>query len=643
MPLQDIKLRPGINRELTESSAEGTWYEGNNVRFRAGQPEKIGGWEADASVLDPAALPPPYGTFWGIARHLFSWLTLARYNMLGIGTHMKYYIQNGIGGVIYDVTPIDSTTAAGDVTFAATDGSVILHVLDVGHNASVGDFVTFSGAVGLGGNVTAAVLNQEFVVVTVVNANEYTVMLPVVANALDVGNGGAAVVGAYQLPIGLPIFMSGLGWGAGGWGGVTGADLSGWGDAAPSSSGIGLQPRLWSASNFGERLIANPRGEGLYLWTPNVDPSIVDRMVLLTGGDTPVKANKVLVSDSSRFVLVFGTNDYGQPEIDPMLIRWSDQESYTEWTPLATNQAGSYRLSRGSNIITALQTRQEVLVWTDSTLYSLQYQGPPFVWSTNVMGGSFTILGPNVAYSVDNVTYWMGEDKFYVYNGCVDTLPCSLLRFVFSDINIQQGFQAHVGHNAAFSELWWWYCSENSDVIDRYVCYNYLEAAWSCGSVVRTAWLDKRLRLSPIAATMGNLLVYHERGTDDGTVNPPGSIPTLLRSAPVDIDSGQHFSFIRRLQPDVSFAGSKIDQPAVTIELQARVAAGARYRGLQINPVQSAQNYALQTRFLVQEFTPEIYPRLRGQQVQFSIESDEVGVAWKLGLIRMDIRPDGRK
>jgi hypothetical protein len=451
------------------------------------------------------------------------------------------------------------------------------------------------------------------------------------------------VVGSYELPIGLDVFQPGIGWGAGGWGGVTGGVLTGWGVAAPVPTAVGLQPRLWSASNFGERLLANPRRGGLYLWTPNADPSIVDRMVLLTGGDTPTHLLMVLVSDASRFVLAFGANDYGAPELDPMLVRWSDQESYTEWTPSATNQAGSYRLSRGSMIIGAVQTRQEVLVWTDAALYSMQYQGPPFVWSTNILADNISVLGPNVMHSVNNVTYWMGTDKFFVYNGRVDTLPCTLLRFVFSDINVDNGFQAHVGQNEAFNELWWFYCSANSVVIDRYVIFNYVDNAWSYGRMDRTAWLDSPLRISPMATTQGNQLIYHEQGTDDGTVTPPGPVASLLKSAPVDLDDGQHFSFLRRMQPDISFDGSQIDQPSITLSLAARVAPGARYRGLQTNPVVSAQNYSGGQRHLVEEFTEEIYPRLRGQQVQFTIESDLVGVAWQLGLVRWDVRPDGRK
>jgi hypothetical protein len=410
---------------------------------------------------------------------------------------------------------------------------------------------------------------------------------------------------------------------------------------------VGLQPRLWSASNFGERLLANPRGGGLYLWTPNVNPSIVNRMVLLTGGDTPVKLNQVLVSDASRFVLAFGANDYGSPDQDPMLVRWSEQESYTEWTPSATNQAGSYRLSRGSVIIGAVQTRQEVLVWTDAALYSMQYQGPPFVWSTNILADNISILGPNAAISVNNITYWMGMDKFYVYNGRVDTLPCSLLRFIFNDLNESQGFQVHAGHSEAFNEIWWFFCRENSTVIDRYVVFNYLENAWSYGDVSRTAWLDSPLRERPMATTQGNQLVYHELGTDNAETTSPVAIPSHIRSAPVDLDDGQRVSFIRRMQPDVSFNGSQVDAPTVNFSLHARIAPGARYRGLQTKPVVSAQNYLTgggpAKQFTVQEFTPEIYPRLRGQQVQFTLESDTLGVAWQLGIMRWDVRPDGRK
>jgi len=639
MPLNDVKLRAGIDRENTPTSVEGTWVYADKVRFRGGTPEKIGGWQADAPIPNPVGVPPIEGSFWGTARHLYNWLTLARYNMLGIGTSTKYYIQNGFGGTLYDVTPITSATAAGGVTFAATNGSTVLTVTDAAHPAVPGDFVIFSGAVSLGGVITAAILNKEYVVATVIGVNSYTVTLPIAANASDTGNGGGAAIASYELLTGPVSFIAGAGWGAGGWGGVTGSSTTGWGAIVTTGVAGGQQPRLWSASNFGERLIVNPRGNGLYLWTPNVSPSIVDRMVLLTGGDTPTVCNYVLVSDASRFVLAFGVNDYGSAVQDPMLVRWSDQESYTVWTPDATNQAGSYRLSRGSVIFSALQTRQEVLVWTDAALYSMQYQGPPFVWSTNILGDKITIMGPNATVANDNIAYWMGTDKFYIYNGRIDTLPCSVLRFVFSDINLNQRFLVHAGHNSAFQEVWWYYCSASSDEIDRYVIYNYLEQTWSVGALSRTAWLGNNLRNSPIATSDTNLIMYHEIGTDDNGV----ALASYVESAPMDIDSGQHWQFIRRMQPDVSFTGSMSNQPAVLLSLKARGAPGAAYGPPQTNAATSTQDFSGGQRHLVEEFTNEIYPRLRGQQVQFKIESAGAGVTWQLGVMRIDNRPDGRK
>jgi hypothetical protein len=644
MPLNDVKLNPGINRENTPTSVEGTWVYADKVRFRGGTPEKIGGWQADVVIPATVGVPPVVGSFWGTARHLFNWLTLARYNMLGIGTSSKYYIQNGYGGTLNDVTPITSVTAAGGVTFAATNGSPIITVTDAAHPAVAGDFVIFSGAVSLGGVITAAILNQEYAITSIIGVNSYTITASIAANASDTGNGGIAAIASYELLNGPVNFIAGAGWGAGGWGGVTGASMTGWGSIVTSGTTVGQQPRLWSASNFGERLIANPRGNGLYLWTPNASPTIVDRMVLLTGGDTPIIANYVLVSDASRFVLAFGVNDYGETTQDPMLVRWSDQESYTDWTPAATNQAGSYRLSRGSVIFSALQTRQEVLVWTDAALYSMQYQGPPFVWSTNIMGDKITIMGPNATVANDNIAYWMGTDKFYIYNGRIDTLPCSVLRYVFSDVNIDQRFLVHAGHNAAFHEVWWFYCSAGATEVDRYVIYNYLEQTWSVGLLSRTAWLGNNLRIHPIATSDDNLIMYHEIGTDDNGV----ALPSYVESAPMDIESGQHFQFIRRMQPDVSFTGSMANAPAVTLSLIARTAPGAAYGPPNSNPAEanvatSGQDYSGGQRHLVETFTNEIYPRLRGQQVQFKIESAGAGVAWQLGVMRIDSRPDGRK
>lgn len=640
--LKALDFQPGVDRENTATSVEGRWVESNNVRFRVGTPEKLGGWQNDGTVRDPSGLAPTTGKYWGVARSLFNWLTLGGYNLLGVGTSQKYYIQNGPGGTLYDVTPMRRTTVAGSTTFAATNGSASLTVNDPGHGALVGDFVTFSGAASLGGNMTALVLNAEFKVATIIDANNYTIVAAVTANASDTGNGGAGTVANYQINTGNATYIAGVGWGAGGWGGVSGAILTGWGQAAPSSIAGGLQLRLWSAANFGERLIINPRGGGLYLWQPNVNPNIFDRAAQITGGDAPTLCNYVLVSDASRFVLAFGVNDYGSSIQDPMLVRWSAQEDYTVWTPSATNQAGSYRLSRGSRIITALQSKQEVLVFTDAALYSMQYLGPPFAWGTNILADNVSIIGPNAAISVNNVTYWMGVDKFFVYNGRVEPLPCTLRSFVFDRINKEQGYQVFAGHNPAFSEVWWFYCSAGANTPDSYVIYNYLENTWVFGSMRRTAWLGSPLRSSPMATTDTNILVYHEVGTDDATTTPVQPINAYVESAPVDIDDGNSFSFVRRMLPDVSFDGSTVDQPTLALSLKARRAPGSGFVAADSRNVTSAQNYTTTPVFLVQQFTEAIYPRIRGRQLSFRIESTGIGVNWQLGKPRIEIRTDGR-
>ena len=455
MPLQKLQLRPGVNRESTTLANEGTWFEMDKVRFRSGYPEKIGGWVSDTGAAN-ATLAPPTGSFWGLCRSLLNWVTLSSYNLLSLGTNLKYYLQNGTGGAFYDITPIRLTTAAGDVTFAATNGSTTLTVTDAAHGAQANDFVTYSGAVSLGGAITAAVLNKEYQVVSVTSNNVYTITSTVAANASDVGAGGSSTVGAYQITTGGIVFTNSVGWGAGGWGGITtGYSSTGWGSPAPAGVGFGTQLRLWSQSNYGEDLIFNPRGGGLYLWETNANPNIFDRGALLTAGDTPDFCNFVMVSDSSRFVLGFGVNDYGSAVQNTMLIRWSDQEDYTQWTPAITNQAGSFTLSEGSQIITAMQARQEILVWTDSALYSMQYLGPPYVWGFQILADNLSIVGPNATSTANNISYWMGVDKFYMYSGRVETLYCPLRQYIFNDINMAQSFQFFSGTNEGYNEIWW--------------------------------------------------------------------------------------------------------------------------------------------------------------------------------------------
>lgn len=643
MSLQKLVFRPGINRESTTLANEGGWFESDKVRFRSGSAEKIGGWVADTGTTN-SALTPPAGSFWGVCRSLWNWITLSSYNLLGVGTNLKFYIQNSTGGTFYDITPLRLTTAAGDVTFAATNGSTTLTVTDAAHGAQANDFVTYSGAVSLGGAITAAVLNKEYQVVSVTSNNVYTITATVAANASDVGNGGSATVGAYQITTGSDVYTVSVGWGAGGWGGITtGYTSTGWGSPAPAGVGLGTQLRLWSQSNYGEDLIFNPRGGGLYLWETNANPNIFDRGTLLTAGDTPDICNFVMVSDASRFVVCFGVNDYGSAVQNPMLIRWSDQEDYTQWTPAVTNQAGSYTLSHGSQIVTAMQARQEILVWTDSAIYSMQYLGAPYVWGFQILGDNLSIASPNVAVTANNITYWMGVDKFYMYSGRVETLPCTLRSYVYNDINMSQAFQFFAGTNEGFNEVWWYYCSANSTTIDKYVVYNYLERVWYYGTLNRSAWLDSPLRVEPMATTYGNQLVYHETGVDDGTTNPPSPITAYVQSSDFDVGDGHAFGFVWRLIPDITFDGSTVAAPEVNFTVRPRQFPGSNYGNSNSPAVISSVSFAGQRTYNVQQFTEQVFVRIRGRQMAFKVSSDSLGTAWQLGIPRIDVRPDGRR
>lgn len=650
--LQKLQFKPGVNREGTATSAEGTWFDIDKVRYRSGLPEKIGGWERDSGKAG-ATLQPPEGAYWGVARAMLNWVNLGGANLLGIGTNLKYYIQNTVGGSLNDVTPVRLVSAAGTTTFAAVEGSNSITVTDAGHNSLPNDFVTFTGAVSLGGVVTADVLNAEHQITSFISSSEYTIEVGVTANASDTGNGGTGVVATYQISGGADVFTTGQGWGAGGWGGVNpGAASTGWGDPAPAGLGLGVQLRLWSHSNYGEDLIINPRGGGLFYWENNANPSIFDRAGLLspdspapfdTDANCPVVCNFVMVSDASRFVLAFGCNDFGQTNIDPMLIRFSDQEDYATWTPAITNQAGSFRLSTGSQIITAQQTRQEILVWTNSAVYSMQYQGPPFVWGFQPLATNTTILSPNVVQTVHDATYWMGTDKFYIYNGRVQTLPCDVRKFVFQNINQSQSFQFFSGINDAFSEVWWFYCSANSIKIDRYVIYNYLEGSWYFGTLDRTAWVDVALREVPIAAGYGGQILYHEKGNDDGTTNPPSAINAFVQSADVDIGDGHNFGFVWRIIPDVNFDGSTAAAPSLNFTLRPRQFPGTNF-GVSNNPtVTSANNFSQQRTYNVQQFTPQVNVRVRGRQMALRVESTDLGIAWQLGVPAIDLKPDGKR
>ena len=698
MPLKKILFKPGVNKENTRYTNENGWYVSDKVRFRQGTPEKIGGWTRISGY-----------TFQGVCRSLWNWVTLGFANLLGLGTNLKYYIEQG--GLYYDITPIRETATLTN-PFALT-ASTTVTVTDTAHGCSTGDFVTFSGASDIGGagppatNVTASVLNQEFQV-TVVDVNTYTITISVTPNATAIAAspGGGTVTAKYQLNVG-PAFVSPvIGWGSGGWG------LGTWGFGVAGSDPI----RLWSANNFGEDLVFGPRGGGLYYWdvssgtssrgvnantlggaitftiaTPcvatlsvllaegtavqfattgalptglstgttyylrNVDGAIANlsaspagALINTTGSqsgthsisllvDVPTKQNYIFVSDTSRFVMLFGTTEYGDTVLDPMLVRWSNQESVVDWVPSALNQAGSLRLSHGSKIITALQTRQEIITWTDSSLYSLQYVGAPIVWSSQLMGDNTSIISQNVAVVASGRVYWMGVDKFYVYDGRVQTLRCDLRRHVFNNINQLQYEQCFAGTNEGFNEVWWFYCSADSTSINSYVVYNYVEDIWYYGNLARTAWIDSGLRNYPMAATYSYNIVNHEEGINDNETSTTLPINAYIESSEFDIEDGENFGFIWRMVPDLTFEGSTANTPQVTMTLY-----GMNGSGSGLNQ-EASKAVARTSTITIEQFTNIIYTRIRGRQMIMAIESDQLNCTWQLGAPRIDIRSDGKR
>ena len=620
--LKSLTLKPGVNRESTRYAAEGTWFETDKVRFRFGLPEKIGGWQR----LSP-------NTYLGVARSLTNWATLSGQNLLAVGTNLKYYIERG--GAYGDVTPIRLTTAAGDVEFAAVDGSAVITATNVDHGAQQGDFVTFSGAVSLGGNITAPVLNQEYVIASIIDDDNYTFVATATANSSDSGDGGASVVGAYQIPIGNEIEVPFSGWSAGRFGFGT------WG-----FGGVTVAPmRLWSQTNFGEDLFFTYRGGAPFYW--DATTGVTGRAVYVSslGGasDVPVIANIAFVSDIFRFAFCFGANELGAAPLDPMLIRWADQEDVANWTPTALNQAGSLRLSQGTEIVAVRQARQEVLVWTDSAVYGLQYLGAPEVWGAQLLGSNITVVSPNATIYANNVAYWMGIDKFYYYDGTVKTLPCTVRSYVFNDINKSQFNQVVCGTNEQFDEVWWFYPSAGSMQNNRYVIYNYIDNIWYYGNLSRSAWIDSDLRDNPIAATYSNNLVSQEFGVDCNELGTANPIIATITSGEFDIDEGDRFMMINRILPDMTFVGSTADAPSATMTILPLENSGSGY----YNPLSVGGNSTTTitrvTTVPIEEFTGQVFVRIRGRQIAVKIESTGLGVTWKLGKPRLDIRPDGRR
>jgi len=618
MPFKKLQFRPGINKEITPYSAEGGWVDCDRVRFRKGFPESIGGWQRFAA-----------SAFLGTCRTLVEWATLGGITLYGIGTNLKYYISRGDEYV--DITPLRATTAAGDVTFAATNGSSTITVTDTAHGALAGSFVGFTGAVSLGGNITAAILNSDHQIVDVPTTNTYTILVSAVANASDTGNGGAAVVGAYQVTPGLVTFGATDGWGAGPWG------------EGPWGSGTaGVQSlRIWNNAVYGEDLIFGPRGGGLYYFDSSAGFTSANRGTLITGSDVPVVHNALLVSDVSRFVIALGVNELGTLTIDPMLVRWSDQEDHTNWTPAITNQAGGQRLSNGSKLITGRQSRQEILLWTDTALYSMQYVGPDAIWAFQLLGENTSLVSAQAVTLAQGVAYWMGGDKFYKYDGRVQTLECSLLRDVFTDFNFEQTDQVHCGTNEGFGEVWWFFPSAGSLEPDRYVVYNYEQNIWYPGVMTRTAWLDSRLRGNPIAA-YENTLLDHEVGVDDSD-GTTVALNSWLESAPVDIDDGDRFALVTRMLPDITFARSTSGSPQVELTVLPANNSGSGYRSPLSVGGESSRAVVRSSTVPVEQYTEQINIRLRGRQMVMRVEATNPGVAWQLGSPRVDLKPSGRR
>ena len=704
MPLQKLALKPGMNREGTAYSTEGTWYDGDKVRFRSGLPEKIGGW----TQYSP-------NQFLGYCRALWNWQALNQNQYLGVGTNIKYYIA--FGGAYYDITPITTTETLTN-PFSTTNTSKTVTVTDGTYGPSVGDYVIFSGGTSVGG----LTITGEYKVAAIVSPTQYQIIAA--SAATSTATGGGTVTAQYELPVGLAVATIGTGWSTGPWG------RGGWGSGY--SSGIQEQLRLWSNDNFGQDLVIAPRGGAIYYWQASGGPSVRSQPLAslanstaadivsatftsgvstitvasatgiypysyitgtgipantyvtaayvigstsvpisstttlasagnytfsYSGAYVPTQTNQVVTSAIQEFIIAFGANSYNggvlPSPFNPMLVRWSDQANAYQWIPAVTNQSGEYALSNGSYIMGARATRQEILIWTDSALYTMQYVGYPYVWSFQILMDNITVISPNCMITVNNVTYWMGIGKFYRYNGTVQTLPCMLRQYIYDDINLSQAFQVFSGANEGYNEVWWWYVSyeSNGNAIDKYVIYNYLDNVWTYGTMARTAWLDTGSRQFPIAADYNSRLLYHENGNDDVSTSSPQPITAYIQSSDFGIQatdgntSGQHFGFIWRMLPDVNFNGSTVANPSVTITLYPRQNSGTAYGYADSPYVTSSQTYGnpAPSEYTVQLFTGEVYTRLRGRQMAFNIKSTGLGVAWQLGTPRFDVKQDGRR
>ena len=618
MPFQKLQFRPGLNKDTPAYADEGGWSDCDKIRFRMGYPETIGGWERVSN-----------SQFLGSCRALHPWTALDGTQYIGVGTNLKYYVFRG---AYFDITPIRLTTSAGDVTFSATDGSSTITVSDVAHGAFINDFVTFSGAVSLGGNITATVLNQEYQITSIIDDDSYTITATATANASDTGDGGASVVGAYQINTGLDTSVVGSGWGAGEWG------AGGWGQPAdvtiPSA-----QLRIWSHDNYGEDLVMNVHDGGIFYWdeSAGLGARAVALSSLSGANTTPTVAKKVFLSDRDRHLIAFGCDDeFNIGTQDPLLVRFSDQESLTQWASLPTNTAGSLRISTGSKIITAVKTKQQSVIFTDVSVHVMQYIGAPFTFGLTEVSVGTTIVGQNAAVAVNDNVYWMGVESFYLYNGTVQQIPCPVLEYVFNDFNLNQAEKVFAGQNSDHSEIWWLYPSAASETNDRYVIYNYAQNIWYYGTLNRTAWMPRGVFGYPIAASTDSYLYYQEFGMNDGSQNPPVGISAYIESNPVDLGEGDQFMFVSRIVPDMTFRNSQ-NSPSATFTLKAKDFPGSAFVGTDSEVATRSASVP------VEQYTGEMFVRIRGRSMAFRIESDQIDTAWRLGAPRIEVRPDGRR
>ncbi len=615
-----LALKPGIDKQNTEYGAEGGWIDGDYIRFRYGLPEKLGGWTSFAQSQTYLV---------GVITDIITWNSLNGAPYLMVGTNKKLYVYQG--GLWADITPIRETTAPGAVTFAATNGSNIVTVTDTAHGASAGDFVTFSGAVSLGGNVTAAYLNAEFEIKTIVSSSSYTIQVGVTANASDSGNGGASVVGAYQVNPGNIVGYFDFGWGIGTW------NYSTWGTPRTGIQNFKLIPGTWKLDNYGEDVVCQITGGPIYLWDTSAGLTN-NRATAISGA--PTKSTFALVSTPDRHLVCFGTETIigTTSSQDPMFVRFSNQEDINTFTESATNTAGGQRLTDGSVILTAIRSRGQILIFTDTSLHGMQYVGPPYTFGFQQLGANCGCIGAHAAVDVNGLAFWMGTEAFYLFDGTVKKMPCTVQDYVFKDINLTQGYKTAAGVNSQFNEVTWFYCSSGSDLINRSVSYNYLENVWSIASLARTAWSDIGTYQKPIAsafyetstdATINTIyglsagrsrLFSHEDGYDaDGS-----PILAYVRSGYFDIGDGDNMLYMRRFIPDFK---NQIGDLSVDLLLRPY-------------PQAPAQPSSLDP-YIITPTTQKVDTRARGRQISLGIESDALGSNWRFGTLRVDIQPDG--